>query len=301
MSRIKFSREVRKAIEINQPLVALETAVVTHGLPYPSNLEVARGMENIIREEGAAPATIAVYQGALQIGLKDSQLETLAADQQAVKISRRDFGPALLGRKNGGTTVAGTLTALGNTGIKVFATGGIGGVHRGSPFDVAADLFTLASTPAVVVCAGAKSILDLPATLEYLETLSVPVVGYRTDDFPAFYARSSGLPVTASVDSPEEAAWLAKNHWSMGVESAVLLVVPPPAAQALEDAEMEKAVQQALAEAEEKDITGQAVTPFLLDRVSDLTGGASLEANLSLLKNNARVGARTSLALEKMD
>jgi pseudouridine-5'-phosphate glycosidase len=217
-----------------------------------------------------------------------------------LKISRRDFARAAARKLNGGTTVAGTITALHLAGIKVFATGGIGGVHRDTPYDVSADLPTLAGTPILVVCAGAKSILDLPATLEMLETLSVPVVGYQTSLFPAFYSRSSGLPVNASVEDPEEAAYLTKAHWDMGINSAVLLAVPPPMGDALPENLMEQAVDQALREAKENQIQGQSVTPFLLKRVSELTGKASLRANMGLLLNNARVAARTAVEYSKL-
>lgn len=301
MPAITYSPRVRDAIAEDLPLVALETAVVTHGLPFPQNLETALKMEEIILAEGAVPATIGMLNGRLHLGLTGDQLEELAQEEDPVKISRRDFGAALLKGASGGTTVAGTLTALTAAPIRVFATGGIGGVHRGNGFDVSADLPVLAKTPALVVCAGAKSILDLPATLEILETLSVPVVGYRTDDFPAFYARSSGLPVKIRVDDPREAALLSVHHRALDLESAVLLVVPPPEGDALDDQEMEAAVEQALEDAERAGIKGAGVTPFLLSRVSELTGGGSLRANLSLLKNNARVAAQTAAALHELE
>lgn len=299
MTPIRYSSEVAAAIAEEKPLVALETAVVTHGLPFPENIETARAVENIIRDEGAVPATVGVLQGQLRLGFEKEALEQLAAEANPVKISRRDFARVLGSSRSGGTTVAGTLTAISQTSIRVFATGGIGGVHRGVPFDISADLPTLAGTPAVVVCAGAKSILDLPATLEYLETFSVPIAGFQTDYFPAFYVRSSGLLVPSRVDNEEEAAHLAEQHWLLGVKSALLLVVPPPEEDALDDQMMKGAVEEALADAEQQGISGQEVTPFLLSRVSNLTGGASLQANLSLLKNNARVAARTAIALNQ--
>lgn len=297
MDDLHYSEEVWTAINEKKPLVGLETAVVTHGLPYPMNIELARAMEDVIRAEGAVPATVGVLGGKAQIGMREEDILLLAQDHEVIKVSRRDFSRAAAKKLNGGTTVAGTLTALHKAGINVFATGGIGGVHRNAPFDISADLPTLAQTPVLVVCAGAKSILDLPATLEMLETLSVPVVGYQTNIFPAFYARSSGLPLSAQVEDSEEAAVLAESHWGMGINSAVLLVVPPPLDDALPDRQMEEAVDQALKDAEEHKITGQEVTPFLLKRVSEITGKTSLKANLGLLLNNARIAARVAVKL----
>ena len=228
MTELHYSEEVLDALGENKPLVGLETAVVTHGLPYPTNIELAQAMENAIRQEGAIPATVGVLGGKAQIGMNREDIQLLAQDRDVIKVSRRDFARAATRKLNGGTTVAGTLTALHLAGINVFATGGIGGVHRDAGHDVSADLPTLAQTPVLVVCAGAKSILDLPATLEMLETLSVPVVGYQTSLFPAFYSRSSGLAVDSSVEDPLEAALFAKTHWEMGINSSVLLTVPPP-------------------------------------------------------------------------
>jgi len=300
MEELHYSEEVKTAINNNQPLVGLETAVITHGLPYPTNIELAGAMEEIILEEGAIPATVGVLGGKPQIGMNKEDILLLAQDREVIKVSRRDFSRAAAKKLNGGTTVAGTLTALTKAGIQVFATGGIGGVHQNAPFDISADLPTLAQTPVIVVCAGAKAILDLPATLEMLETLSVPVVGYQTSLFPAFYARSSGLPVNVQVEDPEDAALLAKAHWAMGINSAVLLVVPPPADVALPDRKVARAVAQALKDAESLKIKGQEVTPFLLKRVSEITGKASLKANLGLLLNNARVAAQVAVELSKI-
>ena len=300
MHELHFSEEVRQALENQQPIVGLETAVVTHGLPYPTNIELAQAMENLIREEGAVPATVGVLGGKAQIGMNPADIQLLAQDRDVIKVSRRDFSRAALKKLNGGTTVAGTITALHKAGIQVFATGGIGGVHRNAPNDISADLYTMAQTPVIVVCAGAKSILDLPATLETLETLSVPVVGYQTSTFPAFYARSSGLPVTAQVEDPEDAAVLAKAHWEMGVNSAVLLAVPAPLEDALPGKAMQEAVDQALQDAGEHNIHGQEVTPFLLNRVSELTGKSSMKANLGLLLNNARIAAKVAVELSRI-
>ena len=286
-----------RARQLSLPLVALESAVITHGLPRPENLRLAQGLERMVREHGAVPATVALLDGRVQIGLSAMQMERLAQEDGARKISRRDFGIALARRENGGTTVAATLIAAHLAGIKVFATGGIGGVHRNAPFDVSADLPELARSPLVVVCAGAKSILDLPATLEYLETMGVAVLGYQTDEFPAFYSRESGLAVPACVDSPAEIAAIARAHWNLELESAILVVQPPPVEVALPLEQMEAIIAQALVEAEAAHIHGAATTPFLLGRVSQLSGGASLQANLALLENNARLAAQVAAAL----
>ena len=298
MDELNFSEEVTIALDSNQPLVGLETAVVTHGLPYPTNIELAQAMEGVIREEGAVPATVGVLGGKAQVGMNKEDLLLLAQDREVIKISRRDFSRACAKKLNGGTTVAGTITALDRAGIKVFATGGIGGVHRDAPYDISADLPALGNTPVLVVCAGAKSILDLPATLEMLETLSVPVVGYQTSLFPAFYARSSGLPLSTQVEDVEQIAVLAKAHWDLGINSAVLLTVPAPIDVALPDKKMADAVNKALKDAAKHKIKGGEVTPFLLKRVSEITGKASLNANLGLLLNNARVAARVAVALK---
>jgi len=300
MADLHYSEEVLDAINERKPLVGLETAVVTHGLPYPTNVELAQAMENTIRQEGAVPATVGVLGGKAQIGMNKEDILLLAQDKDVIKVSRRDFARAAARKLNGGTTVAGTITALHLAGIQVFATGGIGGVHRNTPYDISADLPALADIPVLVVCAGAKAILDLPATLETLETLSVPVVGFQTSLFPAFYSRSSGLALDTTVEDPEEAARLAKAHWEMGIESAVLLTVPPPIKDALPENMVGEAVAQALREAELHQVHGQGVTPFLLKRVSELTGKASLTANLGLLLNNARVAARTAVELSKL-
>ena len=288
----RLSNEVVQALEIGAPVVALESTVITHGLPFPENLELAQEMEGEIRQQGAIPATIAILDGLVQVGLKGEQLERLTRETNLRKVSPRDLAGLILKRESGGTTVAGTIFLAEKAGIRVFATGGIGGVHRRSEMDISADLPQLASTPLIVVCAGAKAILDLPATLEYLETSGIPVVGYQTDEFPAFYSRTSGLPVSVRVESPEAVVRLAKAHWEMGMNSAILVTVPPPVEVALSKNEIEVAINQALEEAFIEEIHGQSVTPFLLKRVSELTGGASLRANLGLLRNNAKVAAQ---------
>lgn len=295
-----LSKETLLARQMGSPLVALESAVITHGLPYPENLNTAKQLEAVVRANGAMPATIALLSGKAHIGLSPAQLEDLAAMQETHKISLRDFGMAFARGWSGGTTVAATSFIAEQAGIKVFATGGIGGVHRGAPFDVSADLPQLAKTPLIVVCAGAKAILDLPATREVLETQGVAVIGFQTDEFPAFYTPHSGLSVDGRVESPEDVAQIALATWEAGLKSAVLLVVPPPEAEALSSEKMERAIQMALTEAEENHIHGAATTPFLLNRVSALTGGESMRANLALLENNAMVAAQVAAALANL-
>lgn len=275
----------------NKPIVALESTVLTHGLPRPQNLQLARDMERTIREAGAIPATIGFLDGKIHVGLNDEELERLANEENVYKVGPRDFATVIAKKACGGTTVAGTMLASQAANIKVFATGGIGGVHRDAPFDISADLRALASIPMIVVCAGAKSILDLPATLEYLETMSVPVVGFGTDEFPAFYSRESGLDVSVRLDTPQEIAQFARVHWSSGLQSAVLVTNPVPEAEAVSKSEMEPYIEQANREAHAQGIHGQAVTPFLLSRINDLTEGKSMRANLSLLLNNAQLAA----------
>ena len=289
--------ELRESIHTAKPIVALESTVLTHGLPRPQNLQLARDMERTVREAGATPATIGFLDGKLRVGLSDAELERLANEERVYKVGPRDFAAVIAKKACGGTTVAGTMLACKGTNIKVFATGGIGGVHRNAPFDISADLQALASIPMVVVCAGAKAILDLPATLEYLETMSVPVVGFGTDEFPAFYSRESGLDVSVRLDTPQEIVQFAHAHWGAGLQSAILVANPVPEAEAISGSEMEPYIERANREARAQGIHGQAVTPFLLSRISELTGGRSLQANLSLLLNNARLAAQISSAL----
>ncbi|HMN61325.1 MAG TPA: pseudouridine-5'-phosphate glycosidase, partial [Anaerolinea sp.] len=269
----------------------------THGLPRPENLELARALEDETRAAGVTPATIAVIDGKVHVGLEPEEMQRLAEQPTDRKISRRDFGIALAKGQTGGTTVAGTLIAAEMAGIRVFATGGIGGVHRGNPPDVSADLPELSRRKVIVVCAGAKAILDLPATVEYLETMGVPVIGYRTEHFPAFYTSDSGLRVDARVESADEAARIAQAHWDLGLEGAVLVVQPPPEEAALQPGQIDAAIRQALDEAAEQGLRGAALTPFLLGRVSQLSGGDSLRANLALLRSNARLGAQIAASL----
>ncbi|MBX3005982.1 MAG: pseudouridine-5'-phosphate glycosidase [Anaerolineales bacterium] len=292
----KLSPEVSKAILHGKPVVALESTVITHGLPRPQNLELAHALETIVREGGATPATIAVIDGELCVGLEPAQLEALANNPDVRKLSSRDLAAAVAQKASGGTTVAATLRIAASARIRVFATGGIGGVHRGSQWDISADLPELARQPLVLVCAGAKAILDLPATLEQFETLGVPVVGYGSDNYPAFYSVDSGLSTSNRVDSAAEAALLARTHWQLG-GGGVLLAAPPPAETAIEREEVEAWIVQAQAEADAQDIRGQRVSPFLLARVAELSNGRSLQANLALLKNNARIAAEIAKEL----
>lgn len=293
-SSYQLSHEVAQAQRFGQPIVALESTVITHGLPQPHNLELARAMEAIVRERGATPATIAIMDGKVRVGLDEFELERLAMAKDPRKVSLRDFGIALAKGEMGGTTVAATMFVAQKQGIKVFAIGGIGGVHRGNLMDVSTDLTQLGRCPVMVVCAGAKAILDLPATMEYLETQGVPVIGYQTDEMPAFYSTSSGIKLKAKADSAEEAAKIAKAHWELGIEGGILLVVPPPAELAIEREVVEDWIGQALAQAELDGIQGNEITPYLLEKVSAFSEGRSMQTNIALLKNNARVAAEVA-------
>ena len=291
-----ISPDVKRAMSIPLPIVALESTVLTHGLPRPQNLQLARDMERTVRENGATPATVAFLDGSLHIGLTQPELERLANEKDVHKVGPRDFATVMVEEACGGTTVAGTMLACKHANLKVFATGGIGGVHREAPFDISADLQALAAIPMIVVCAGAKAILDLPATLEYLETMSVPVVGYGTDEFPAFYSRDSGLDVNVNIETPQEIVEFAQAHWSTGQQSAVLVTNPVPSLDAIPKSEMEPYIEQANQEAHKNGIHGKELTPFLLQRISELTKGKSMRANLSLLLNNARLAAQIASA-----
>ena len=296
-SNFTISHEINRALNLSLPIVALESTVVTHGLPRPQNLSLAHDMESTVREEGAVPATIGVLKGKVRIGMSEADLDELANTPEPRKVSQRDFSIAAVKTENGGTTVAGTMFAAHQAGIKVFATGGIGGVHKESAFDISTDLQALASIPMIVVCAGAKAILDLPATLEYLETMAVPVVGYQMAAFPAFYSRDSGLEVSVKVDSVEEIVMLAKVHWDMGMKSAVLVTNPVPAGDEIPKSRMDPWIVEASQEAEKKKIHGQALTPFLLQRINELSYGQSMRANLALLLNNARLAAQIARSM----
>jgi pseudouridine-5'-phosphate glycosidase len=296
---LHVSAEVAAALHEQRPVVALESTLITHGLPYPANRDTALAMEAAVRDGGAIPATIAILDGQITVGLSEAQVDRLAqAPSGSVrKCSRRDL-PIAVGRKeNAATTVAGTMIVAQWAGIRVFATGGIGGVHRGHPFDVSADLLELGRTPIAVVCSGAKSILDLPLTLEVLETQGVPIIGYTTDTLPAFYTRSSTLPVDVRVDSVREIAAIIRAAELLAAEHGLLITVPVPAADALSTEEAEHAIEQATREADAQGIVGKAVTPFVLGRVVEHTGGKSLQANRALLINNARVAAQIAAEL----
>ena len=294
---LRVAPHVARALAGGKPVVALESALITHGLPAPLNLQVARRMEEVIREQGAVPATIAVLDGVACVGLTPPELERLAQEPAPAKVSLRDLAAVLARGRTGGTTVAATLHLAHQAGIRVFATGGIGGVHRGHPEDISADLPALAAIPLVVVCAGAKAILDLPRTLETLETLGVPVVGYRTAAFPAFTSRSSGLPVPIRADTPEEIAAIIQAQEALGLRGAVLVCVPIPEEAELPWEEAQVEIEAAVAEAEQRGIGGKELTPFLLARLAERTGGRSREANEVLLVNNARTAARIAQAL----
>jgi pseudouridylate synthase len=290
--------EVAAALRDGRPVVALESTLIAHGLPRPLNLDTARRAEAVVRQEGAVPATIAVLRGVPTIGLTDVELQGLAGADGVLKASSRDLAVVVAQKRTAATTVAATMRLAERAGIRVFATGGIGGVHRGAAqtWDVSADLGELARTPVAVVCAGAKSILDLPRTLEVLETLSVPVVGYCTDDFPAFYVRSSGLPLAARVDSPAEAAALLAARWALG-GAGVVLAQPLGAAAALELEDFETALTEAERQAAAQGVRGPALTPFLLARLAEITGGRTLRANQALIVANARLAAQVAGAL----
>ena len=293
---ISYSIETKAGIQTGKSIVALESTVLTHGLPRPQNLKLAHDMEQAVRAEGATPATIGFLDGVLHAGLSNADLERLANEVNAYKVGPRDFATVIAKKLCGGTTVAGTMLASQHAKLKVFATGGIGGVHRDAPFDISADLQALASIPMIVVCAGAKAILDLPATLEYLETMSVPVVGYGTDEFPAFYSRESGLDVSVRLDTPQQIVDFARAHWDAGLHSAVLVTNPVPETAAISKSEMEPYIEQANREAHAQGVHGKALTPFLLPRISELTGGKSMRANLALLLNNAHLAAQIARA-----
>lgn len=298
-SYLAFSDEVRAARLSKKPIVALESTIISHGMPYPQNVQTAREVEQIIRDNGAVPATIAVMNSKIHIGLSDAELETLGNAPDALKVSRRDLPYVLTSGKLGATTVAATMICASLAGIQVFVTGGIGGVHRGAErsFDISADLQELAQTSVAVVCAGAKSILDLGLTLEYLETHGVPVVSVGQAAFPAFFTRNSGFPADFQLDSAEQQAEFVHAKWALGLRGGVLIANPVPVESAMPEAEIEQYIVQALGEAEQHGIVGKKVTPFLLARIKQLSGGRSLETNIALVKHNAKVGAELALAL----
>ncbi|WP_099191725.1 pseudouridine-5'-phosphate glycosidase [Tepidibacter mesophilus] len=300
---LKLNPEVKKALDEGTPVVALESTIISHGMPYPQNIEMAKTVESIIRENGAIPATIAILNGELKVGLNPEELEYLGKSDSVLKASRRDL-PFIVAKKlDGATTVASTMIIAALAGIKVFATGGIGGVHRGAQqtFDISADLQELAHTNVAVVCAGCKSILDIGLTLEYLETNGVPVVGYKTQEFPAFYTRKSGFNVDYKVDSESELALALKSKWDLNLNGGVVVSNPIPEEFEMDYDTITNAIEDALKEADEKGIRGKESTPFLLGKVKAITAGKSLDSNIQLVYNNAKVGAKLAVELSKLD
>ena len=299
---LAISSEITAALADGKPVVALESTIIAHGMPYPANFEMAQEVEAIIRQAGAVPATIAIIGGALKVGLTTAELKKFAVDgPQITKVSTRDLPYVVARKMDGATTVASTMRIAAMAGIHVFATGGIGGVHRGAElsFDISADMMEFAESNVAVVTAGAKAILDLALTLETLETLGVPVVGYGTNDFPAFYSRSSGHAVPMRCDTPEEIAHLMKAKWSMGLKGGVVVANPIPESSEIITSEITPVIEQAVAEANRLGISGKDVTPFLLAKLATVTGGRSLKANIALVKNNARVAAEIAKAFAK--
>ena len=298
-SFLLFSPEVAAARAAGKPIVALESTIISHGMPYPQNVHTAREVEQVIRDAGAVPATIAIIGGKICVGLSDDQLEILGSSPDAIKVSRRDLPYVLAQGRLGATTVAATMICAELAGIEVFVTGGIGGVHRGAEtsFDISADLQELAQTSVAVVCAGVKSILDIGLTLEYLETHGVPVLAVGQPAFPAFFTRDSGFKADFQLDSPEEQAAFIRTKWQLGLKGGVVVSNPVPAESAMAPDEIDAIIHQALGEAQQQAVTGKQVTPFLLARIKELTGGRSLATNIALVKHNALVGARLAVAL----
>jgi len=295
MKYLDIKPEVAEALQNKQPIVALESTIISHGMPYPKNMETALHVEAVVRDEGAIPATIALMDGKIKVGLTEAEIKLLAQKgREVIKTSRRDMPYVLSHKLTGATTVAATMIAAEKAGIKVFATGGIGGVHRGASetFDISADLQELAKTNVAVICAGIKSILDLGLTLEYLETMGVPILGYQTDELPAFYTRKSGFKVDYKMESPQEIADLLQVKWDTGLTGGVVIANPVPEAYALDEQIMKKAIEQALDEQQKAGIKGKESTPFLLEKVKELTSGQSLVSNIELVLNNARLAAQ---------
>ncbi len=293
------SSEIIEALADKRPVVALETTLITHGLPYPVNIETAADMQQAVRDVGAVPATIGIVEGRIRIGLTGQDIETMLARKRPLrKISRRDLAFAVSRGLSGGTTVAATMICARLAGIRIFATGGIGGVHRGvaDSMDISADLEELSRTPIAVICAGAKAILDLPRTFEYLETKGVPVIAHKTDDLPGFYMRATGLPAPMRLDTPAEIAVLASRHWALGLSGGLLIANPPPEHTAMNRADVEHAIGLAMEAARGANISGAALTPFLLDHMTRITEGRSLEANVALILNNAKLGGEIACA-----
>ena len=298
---LELSPEVEKALKEGRPVVALESTIISHGMPYPANVETARKVEQLVRDRGAVPATIAILDGKLKAGLSDEEIEFLGQATDVIKASRRDIPYIVSQGKNGGTTVGATMVVAALAGIKVFATGGIGGVHRGAEhtMDISADLEELGRTDVVVVCAGAKAILDLGLTLEYLETKGVPVLGFKTNRLPAFWTNTSEFPVDYQVDSAKEVAEIADTKWNLDLSGGVLVANPIPAEHSMDADFINNAIQDALKEAETEGIHGKETTPFLLSKIKDITEGKSLESNIELVYNNARVASDIAVELAK--
>ncbi|HWQ78167.1 MAG TPA: pseudouridine-5'-phosphate glycosidase [Anaerovoracaceae bacterium] len=295
------SPEVRAAMEAGQPVVALESTIIAHGMPYPKNVETALAVSEVIRDNGAVPATVGIIGGRMKVGLTAAEIEYLATAKNVLKVSRRDLPYVVSNKLDGATTVAGTMIIANMAGVRVFVTGGIGGVHRGAgeSFDISADLEELKMTDVAVVCAGVKSILDIGATLEYLETAGVPVITTGSDEFPAFYSRKSGFRADCRIDSPKEIAELISLKYSLGLKGGVLIGCPIPEKDEIPFTRMERFIEEALRKCSLQNITGKRITPFLLDEVKALTGGDSLESNIKLVLNNAEFGAKIAAALGK--
>ncbi len=301
LARFSISSSVSQAITNKTGIVALESTVIAHGLPAPHNLELAMDCEAIVRQQKVQPATIGIIEGQAVLGLNESQLQAMATRKDIAKVNLSNLAQTLIEQKWGATTVAASLCLAHRVGLKVFVTGGIGGVHRGAgeSFDISADLTALARFPMITVCAGAKAILDLPKTMEVLETLGVPVIGYQTDELPAFYSRHSGIAVDLRADTPDQVAALANTHWELDNTSSILVVAPVPESEEIPFAEIADVIEEALAAASGQNISGKAVTPFLLKFIATQTQGRSLQTNLALLKNNARIAAEIANALTR--
>lgn len=300
---LDISPEVQNALDNNLPIVALESTIISHGMPYPANVEMAKEVENQVRKQGAVPATIAIINGRMKAGLLSEEIELLAqAGHSITKVSRRDIPFVLANNSHGATTVSATMIIAELAGIKIFATGGIGGVHRGAEktFDISADLQELANTNVAVICAGAKSILDLGLTIEYLETFGVPLIGYQTNKLPAFFTRSSNFPVTIRLDTPEQIAIAMDTKWKIGLKGGVIIANPIPEQYAMPEEVINNAINQAIKESEEQNIFGKESTPFLLSRVVELTGGDSLKSNIQLVLNNAKLASQIAIEYQKL-
>lgn len=299
---IDFSKEVKQAKAENKPIVALESTIISHGMPYPQNVEMATKVENIIRKNGAIPATIALIDGKIKIGLEKEELELLANSDNVAKVSRRDFTEVLATKRVGATTVASTMMCADLAAIQFFVTGGIGGVHRGveSTMDISADLEELSKTNVTVICAGAKSILDLPKTMEYLETQGVPVIGYNTDELPAFFTRESGIKLNSSSENPEDIARICKVKNDLDIEGGVVIANPVPKEDELSKSYIDSIIEEAVKEAEALGISGKDSTPFLLGKIVEKSDGKSLHTNIKLVENNAILGAKIAVAFNQM-